>query len=165
MIKSILRKKYFCSKLKLTHSGESKMVNIGEKENSLRFAKAIGYVKTSKDLIDYIKNNPIEKGDVLRISEIAGIMAAKKTSDLIPLCHQININTCKINISIEDTYFMIESYVESFSKTGVEMEAIISCQITASTIYDMCKSIDKKMIITDIKIIEKSGGRSGYFKL
>ena len=154
-------KKAFLSS-KLTHSGNN-MVNIGNKEISLRYAKARCNLIASKELIFEVKNNNIAKGDVLRIAEIAGIMASKQTSNLIPLCHQINLNTCKIKIDIVDNGFIIESYIESHSKTGVEMEAIIACQISAATIYDMCKSFDKTMIITNLYVIEKYGGKSGHF--
>lgn len=149
--------------MKLSHIGVNKMVNIGNKVDSLRYAKAKCSVLSTKVLLDMIKSNSLEKGDVLRTAEIAGIMAAKQTSLLIPLCHQINLNTCRVQIELKEESFEIETYVESFSKTGVEMEAIVACQISASTIYDMCKAVDKKMTITNLRLVEKFGGKSGHF--
>jgi cyclic pyranopterin phosphate synthase len=148
---------------KLTHTGNNKMVNIGNKDVTFRYARARCNIITTEELLIEVKNNSIAKGDVLRVAEIAGIMASKQTSNLIPLCHQINLNTCKVDIKIVENGFVIESYVESHSKTGVEMEALIACQISAATIYDMCKAYDKSIVITNLKVIEKFGGKSGHF--
>lgn len=161
-------------KINLTHTGENKMVNIGKKQETFRYAKASCFIKVDPKVIDHIRNNTSTKGDVLRLTEIAGIMAAKKTSDLIPLCHQINLNTVNIKVKLEGTSdiekndinkIYIESYVESLSKTGVEMEAMVSVSVAALTLYDMCKSVDKTIEISEIKLIEKFGGKSGHFKL
>ena len=159
--------KYFCEGKRLTHVNEknTKMVNINDKQMSLRYARAQCIVKTIKEVISLVKNN--KKGDVIKTAEIAGIQASKKTSELIPLCHQVPLNTCEINITINenDNYFLVETYCEAFWKTGVEMEAMISCSIAANTLYDMCKSADKGIIISELKLIEKFGGKSGNYKI
>jgi len=171
----------FTNKINLTHTGEHKMVNIGQKNDTFRYARAVCYIKVKPEIIKHIKSDASIKGDILRISEIAGISAAKKTSDLIPLCHQINLNTVKIKIHLEEescnlplslemksdgnNKIYIESYVESCSKTGVEMEAMVSVSIAALTLYDMCKSVDKSIEISEIKLIEKFGGKSGHYKI
>jgi molybdenum cofactor biosynthesis protein MoaC len=157
--------KYFRNFITLTHTGPNKMVNVGNKQDSLRYAKALCKINTTQDVINLIKNNQFAKGDVIRTAEIAGILAAKKTSELIPLCHQINLNTVNIKIEINDTSLTIESYVETYGKTGVEMEALVAANIASLTIYDMCKSADKGIIITDCKLIEKFGGKSGHYKI
>jgi cyclic pyranopterin phosphate synthase len=157
-----IKAKMFCS---LTHTGPNKMVNISNKSDSLRYAKASCIVKSTETVINLIKNNQIAKGDVLRTSEIAGIMAGKKTSELIPLCHQLNLNTISIKIELGHDSIYIESYAETIGKTGVEMEAMVAVNIAALTIYDMCKAADKSITITDIKLIEKFGGKSGHYKV
>jgi cyclic pyranopterin phosphate synthase len=154
----------------LTHTGPNKMVNITTKQENLRYAKAQSIIKTKPEVIELIKTNQIAKGDVLRTAEIAGIMAAKNTFNLIPLCHQINLSTVKIRINLPESepdkqLIKIESYAESVSKTGVEMEAMVAASITALTIYDMCKAADKTMEILETKLIEKFGGKSGHFKV
>ncbi len=157
------RNPYFFS-TKLSHTGSNKMVNIGTKSDTLRYAKAECLIKMKPHVIDHIKSNQCSKGDVIRASEIAGIFAAKKTSELIPLCHQLNLNTVKIQIHIlDDTTLKIESYAETYGKTGVEMEAMVAVSTSALTIYDMCKSADKEIVIHNIKLIEKFGGKSGHF--
>lgn len=150
---------------KLTHTGPSKMVNIGEKQPSLRYAKAQAIVKCTNEIILEVKNNNISKGDVLKTAEIAGIMASKKTSELIPLCHQIPLNTTNINIEMTDDSFVVTSYVEAYNKTGVEIEAMLSCNVAALTIYDMCKAMDKSITIIEVKLLEKYGGKSGHYKI
>jgi cyclic pyranopterin phosphate synthase len=148
----------------LTHAtGVTKMVNISSKESTFRYAKASCYVITNKDVIILVNEDKNKKGDVIKTAEIAGIVAAKNTYKLIPLCHFVNLTTCQIKISTLDDRFFIETYVETVNQTGVEMEAIISCTIAAATIYDMCKSADKSILITNIKLDEKFGGKSGHF--
>ena len=151
----------------LTHTGANKMVNIRNKESNLRYARVSCIIQTTNDVINLIEENTNNKGDVLRTAEIAGIMASKRTHELIPLCHQLQLNTCKIKIEIisSTNNIHVESYVEAIEKTGVEMEAMVSCSITANTIYDMCKAVDKGMIIKEIKLIEKYGGKSGHYKV
>jgi cyclic pyranopterin phosphate synthase len=149
----------------LTHTGPNKMVNVGNKLDTLRYARASCVVKTSSYVIGLIRDNAIAKGDVIRTAEIAGIMGGKKTSELIPLCHQINLNTINIKIELGDDRVYVESYAESISKTGVEMEALVAANLAALTIYDMCKAADKGIIITDVKLLEKYGGKSGHYKI
>lgn len=155
--------KNFCNIL--THTGPNKMVNIQLKPDSLRYARA-SCIITMKNpaVIQQIKNNANSKGDVFRASEIAGIIGAKKTSELIPLCHQINLNSVSIHIKvIDELQLHLESYAETIGKTGVEMEAMVGVSIAALTIYDMCKAADKEIVISQIKLEEKFGGKSGHF--
>lgn len=153
---------------KLTHfneEGHAIMVDVTDKVATQREAVAKGKIVVSQEIIDRIKNNEIEKGDVLGIARIAGIMAVKKTSELIPLCHPLFISKCAIDFEINES----ESYIEASctvkvdQKTGVEMEALTGVNIALLTIYDMCKAIDKKMELTDIRLCYKSGGKSGVF--
>jgi molybdenum cofactor biosynthesis protein MoaC len=153
--------KHFC----LTHTGPNKMVDISSKADSLRYARASCIVKTSEQVIRMIRENSMAKGDVIRTAVIAGIMAGKKTAELIPLCHQVNVNTINIKIELKDDSMYIESYVKSLSKTGVEMEALVAVNISALTIYDMCKAADKGIVISDVKLVEKFGGKSGHYKI
>jgi cyclic pyranopterin phosphate synthase len=144
-------------------SGDVQMVDVGYKVESERVAVAKGYVKVSKDIIDQViqSNNP--KGDVLSISRIAGIMSAKKTPELIPLCHQIDLHHVDISIEIDEINhrFVIEAIAKSNSKTGVEMESLMAVSVTALTIYDMTKAIDHDSSINEIQLVSKSGGKSG----
>ena len=149
----------------LDRSGASKMVDVSGKNRTLRFAKAIGSVFMSPNTLKAIENMEISKGNVIEVARIAGIMAAKKTAALIPLCHQINLEYINIDIRIdkERKAVQLEAVVKLTEKTGAEMEALVAVATGALTIYDMCKSIDKAMVIGDIKLIEKSGGKSGHF--
>lgn len=153
---------------KLTHfdkDGNAVMVDVTKKEKTERVAIAIGKVKTSKETITLIKNGEIGKGDVLGVARVAGIMAMKKTSDLIPMCHPIMINGCSIDFEIdeENSEIIITGTSKIFEKTGVEMEALTGVSVAALTIYDMCKAVDKRMIIDDIHLVKKTGGKSGEF--
>lgn len=153
---------------KLTHfdkDGNAVMVDVTKKEKTERVAIAIGKVKTSKETITLIKNGEIGKGDVLGVARVAGIMAMKKTSDLIPMCHSIMINGCSIDFEIdeENSEIIITGTSKIFEKTGVEMEALTGVSVAALTIYDMCKAVDKRMIIDDIHLVKKTGGKSGEF--
>ena len=143
--------------------GSVQMVDVRQKSDSERIAVAKGFVKVSQEIISQVlaANNP--KGDVLSISRIAGIMAAKKTSELIPLCHQIDLNHVEITIDIDEinSRFVIEASTKSSSKTGVEMESLVAVSITALTIYDMTKAIDHDSLISDIQLVSKKGGKSG----
>lgn len=152
----------------LTHfneEGRAKMVEVGDKLNTKREAVARGSVymmpETLKRIIDY----DIKKGDVLAVSQVAGIMAAKKTSDLIPMCHNIILTGADINFHIdeENSKIDIEAVVRTTGKTGVEIEALTAVSVTGLTIYDMCKAIDKKMKLTDVRLVRKTGGKSGDF--
>ena len=153
---------------KLSHlnkKGEAKMVNINEKIISDREAIARCEVNVSKEIIKLILENNIKKGDVVQLSKIAGIMGAKRTHELIPLCHNIPLSEINIDIIIleDSSKLSIEASVKAEWKTGVEMEALTAVSITALSIYDMCKSIDKHIEINSLKLIKKSGGKSGDF--
>jgi cyclic pyranopterin phosphate synthase len=145
--------------------GRVKMVDVTEKEPTLRVAVAQGIVSMSPDTFDKIMNQTVQKGNVLETARIAGIMAAKKTSELIPMCHPLNITHIAIDFFPDKTKsaVKIEGVVRIIDQTGVEMEALTAVSIAGLTIYDMCKSYDRKMIISDICLIEKSGGKSGVF--
>ncbi len=149
----------------INNSGEANMVDISDKKTSKRVAIASGSVNVSKKALELIKNNNIEKGDIFSTARIAGIMASKKTHELIPLCHNINIDFIKVDISVDSKMSSINVICESQTtqKTGVEMEALVACSVACLTIYDMIKSRDKKASITDIKLDFKSGGKSGIY--
>ena len=152
---------------KLSHindKGEANMVAINNKKESKRKATATGTIILSKKAINEIKKEKISKGNVLNTARIAGIMAAKKTSDLIPLCHPIPVEAIKIDFDIEDNNINVLAIVSTSSKTGVEMEALMAVNIACLTIYDMIKSIDKHAKINSVKLISKSGGKSGDWK-
>lgn len=143
---------------KLTHidnKGKAIMVDVGEKVVQLRIAKARGHIILSEDTIKLIKDNLLKKGDVLTVAQLAGIAAAKQTSGLIPLCHNIVIDNVKVDVSVDATGISVESEVRCTGKTGVEMEALAAVSIALLTVYDMCKAVDKKMIIDNILLIEK----------
>ena len=153
---------------KLTHfdkDGNAVMVDVTKKEKTERVAIATGKVKASKETITLIKNGEIGKGDVLGVARVAGIMAMKKTSDLIPMCHPIMINGCSIDFEIdeENSEIIITGTSKIFEKTGVEMEALTGVSVAALTIYDRCKAVDKRMVIDDIHLVKKTGGKSGEF--
>lgn len=143
---------------KLTHidiKGKANMVDVGDKENQLRIAKAGGHISLSTETIRLIKENLLKKGDVLTVSELAGISAAKETSALIPLCHNIVLENIKVDAEIDKTGVKVISEVRCYGKTGVEMEALTAVSIALLTVYDMCKAVDKNMIIDNISLTEK----------
>jgi cyclic pyranopterin phosphate synthase len=143
---------------KLTHidnKGKAVMVDVGDKESQLRIAKASGHILLAPETILLIKDNLLKKGDVLTVSQLAGITAAKKTSDLIPLCHNIVLDNVKVDAVVDKTGVKIDSEVRCYGKTGVEMEALTAVGIALLTVYDMCKSVDKNMIIDNISLSEK----------
>ena len=149
---------------KLTHideDGKAQMVDVGYKEDTNRSATASGKVFMSIETIDALKKQELKKGDVLGVARVAGIQAAKKTSDLIPLCHPLVINFVSVDFKIKERHVEIEATVKTFGKTGVEMEALTACSATALTIYDMCKAVDKSITIEEVKLLEKTGGKSG----
>lgn len=139
----------------INEHGKIKMVDVSHKENQLRVAKAIGYIKLSENTIKLIKENNIQKGDVLTVAKIAGIQSAKQTSALIPLCHPLQISHIDIQTNIENDGISVMSEVKCIGQTGVEMEALTSVSVALLTIYDMCKAVDKNMVIENIKLIEK----------
>ena len=150
----------------INNSGDANMVDISDKKASKRVAIASGSVNVSKKTLELIKNDNVEKGDIFSTARIAGIMASKKTHELIPLCHNINIDFIKVEISVDSKMSSINVICESQTtqKTGVEMEALVACSVACLTIYDMIKSRDKKASITNIKLDFKSGGKSGVYK-
>ena len=144
-------------------NGDANMVDISKKNDTLREAIAQGSIKLNAEIINAIIENNNKKGDVLSTSKIAGIQAAKRTSDLIPLAHNLNLTKVEIDLSIDNENNVIEckSLVKSFGKTGVEMEALTAVSITLLTIYDMCKSFSKNLSISKIMLQKKTGGKSG----
>ena len=148
----------------LNESGQAHMVNVGGKDITSRRAVARCNVQMSPATSAAITSASLPKGDVIATARIAGIQAAKKTSDLIPLCHPLMLSAVTVNISIGEGVVAIEAIVETTGQTGVEMEALTACSVAALTIYDMCKSADKSMVISELALWEKSGGRSGTFQ-
>ena len=151
----------------LTHfdeSGASRMVDVGDKPVTRRLARASGRVQMAAETLARIRDKQLAKGDVLEVARLAGIMAAKRTADLIPLCHPLPLESVTIDFSFPDeTTLRIEAVVQVDGKTGVEMEALTAVSVAALTVYDMCKSIDRGMTIEQIQLEEKSGGRSGHW--
>jgi cyclic pyranopterin phosphate synthase len=147
----------------LNESGQAHMVNVGGKDITSRRAVARCNVQMLPATSSAITSSSLPKGDVIATARIAGIQAAKKTSDLIPLCHPLMLSAVTVNISVGEGVVSIEAIVETTGQTGVEMEALTACSVAALTIYDMCKSADKSMVIGDLALWEKSGGRSGTF--
>ncbi len=144
--------------------GEAKMVDVSRKNETVRVATVSGSIRMKPDTLDKIKQNQIIKGDVLSVARVAAIMAAKKTADLIPLCHPITID----NVSVEFKFvggeaIEIKTEVKSSGKTGVEMEALVAASVAALTIYDMCKAVDRGMTIDKIYLESKKGGKSGTY--
>lgn len=153
----------------LTHineQGRAKMVDVSEKQETLREAVAYGNVYMKGETLKLIKEGTIKKGDVLSVAQVAGIMGSKKTSDIIPMCHPIMISGCDISffLNFDENKVEITATVKNTGQTGVEMEALTAVAIAGLTIYDMCKAIDREMIVSDIKLIKKSGGKSGLFE-
>lgn len=148
----------------LNKKGEAHMVNVGEKEISKRCAIAEGIVRVESTTIEKIKKDKLPKGDLFGTARIAGIMAAKKTSELIPLCHNLLISSVKIEIKLVKNDIYVLSSVKCDGKTGVEMEALTAVSVSCLTIYDMLKGLDKNAFITNIQLLEKSGGKSGDWK-
>ncbi len=152
----------------LTHmdkKGRPKMVDVGDKMDTERMAVAKGTIEMSLDTILRIKEGHIAKGDVLSVAQTAGIMAAKNTSYTIPMCHNIFISGIEMDfrIDIENQAIYIEACAKTIGKTGIEMESLNAVSVAALTIYDMCKAVDKNMIITDIRLVKKEGGKSGTY--
>jgi cyclic pyranopterin phosphate synthase len=154
---------------KLTHtdkSGKARMVDVSGKPPTNREAAARGVICMKKETLRLIYDNEIAKGDVLGIARVAGIMAAKKTAEIIPLCHPLNISSIAIDFAFDQkkNRIVIESRVKITGRTGVEMEALTAVAAAALTVYDMCKAVDKEMVIDEIMLIEKTGGKSGRFR-
>lgn len=154
--------------MELSHIGENgyaKMVAVDEKSVTVRQAVAGGKIRMQAETLARIKEGGLKKGDVLAVAEVAGIMAAKKTSEIIPMCHNIVLDGCEIAFSYEsETMLSVLATVTATAKTGVEMEALTAVTAALGTVYDMVKAIDRGMVMTDICLLEKSGGRSGHYK-
>jgi cyclic pyranopterin monophosphate synthase len=152
----------------LTHfnqAGEAHMVDVGDKSITKRVAVAEGQINMLETTLELIKQGNHKKGDVLGIARVAGIMAAKRTSDLIPLCHPLALTKVTLDFQIleDDVAVQCRVQVETSGQTGVEMEALTATQIALLTIYDMCKAVDRGMVMTDVRLLEKAGGKSGHW--
>jgi cyclic pyranopterin phosphate synthase len=145
--------------------GNAIMVDVSSKDTTQRSAIAYGEIYVGQEILEKIENHQMKKGDVLSVARIAGIMAVKKTSDIIPLCHPLLLSKITVDFHINHEKELIETYcqVTCLGKTGVEMEALHGVSATLLTIYDMCKAIDKGMVISDVHLVKKSGGKSGDF--
>ena len=144
--------------------GRARMVDVTPKEPTHRRAIARCKVFMQPETTGMVASNAVSKGDVLAVARVAGIQAAKRTPDLIPLCHQLVIGSVYVNFSLGDDYIEVESQVETVDRTGVEMEALMACSVAALTIYDMCKSTDRSMMIGEVALWEKTGGRNGTWR-
>lgn len=144
----------------------AKMVDVSQKDYTLRIAQAYGEVHLSKEAYTAVKEGRIRKGDVLAVAQVAGIMGAKQTPHLIPMCHPLPVEGIDINFELDDNNSVIKIFSETkiTHKTGIEMEAVTAVSIAALTIYDMCKAIDRSIEITDIRLLYKEGGKSGVFR-
>jgi cyclic pyranopterin phosphate synthase len=153
---------------KLSHfdeQGASRMVDVGQKTSTPRMARASGSLRMQPKTLDQIRRGPLAKGDVLAVARLAGIMAAKQTGSLIPLCHPLMLEAVTIDFAFPDKRTVsIHATVKVTARTGVEMEALTAVSVAALTVYDMCKSVDRSMTIEQIRLEEKSGGQSGHFQ-
>ncbi|MEM9135646.1 MAG: cyclic pyranopterin monophosphate synthase MoaC [Actinomycetota bacterium] len=151
----------------LTHLdplGRARMVDVTPKEQTFRRAVARGRVYMQPETTSLVARGAVTKGDVLAVARVAAIQAAKRTSDLLPLCHSVMIGAVQVNFDIKDDYIEVEAQVDTVDRTGVEMEALTACSVATLTIYDMCKSADKGMEIGEIALWEKTGGKSGPYR-
>ncbi|MGI8758765.1 MAG: cyclic pyranopterin monophosphate synthase MoaC [Acidimicrobiales bacterium] len=151
----------------LTHLdplGRARMVDVTPKEATHRRAMARCRVFMATETAGLVARGAVSKGDVLAVARVAGIQAAKRTADLVPLCHPLLVGSVFVNFTIDDTWIEIEAQVETVDRTGVEMEALTACSVAALTIYDMCKSVDRGMTIGELALWEKTGGRSGIYR-
>ena len=152
---------------KLTHlddAGRLKMVDVGDKELTLRVARVRGEICMQPTTAALIEQNRVAKGNVLEAARLAGIMAAKRTGDLIPLCHPLNITAVDIEFMLKSDRVQVEAQARIDDRTGVEMEALTAATIALLTIYDMCKSVDRDMVISEVRLMEKCGGQSGVYQ-
>lgn len=140
------------------------MIDVGAKKDTKRIAKARAYIKLNAEIVGLIKTGKIPKGNVLEAARFAGILAAKNTAGLIPLCHNLPLNYVGVDFKIKGNGVLIESEARCTGKTGVEMEALLACTVAALTIYDMCKMFAQDLEITEAYLVEKSGGKSGLYK-
>ncbi len=152
----------------LTHvgaGGEARMVDVSAKAETERTARASGAIRMRTETLAAIRDNALAKGDVLSVAKIAGVMAAKRTAELIPMCHSLPLTDVQVTLSLDDALpgSRVEATARTVGRTGVEMEAITAVTVSLVTVYDMAKSHDRAMVITDIRLLEKSGGRSGHW--
>jgi len=157
------------TKRDLTHLGEdgqARMVDVSAKAETERMARATGMIRMQPQTLEAIRTNSLNKGDVLAVARVAGVMAAKKTSELIPLCHPVALTDVQISIEIDPALpgLRVEAVARTFGRTGVEMEAISAVCVTLITVFDMAKGVDRTLVVSDITLVEKLGGRSGHFK-
>jgi cyclic pyranopterin phosphate synthase len=155
---------------KFTHidaSGNPQMVDVSSKKSSLRTARAQAILRVGKEIIQEIKNNELQtkKGPVFQTAILAGVMGAKKTSDLIPLCHPLGLEDCQVQISVKANKIIINTLAIVTGKTGVEMEALTAASVAALTVYDMCKALSHDMVIEEIKLLEKTGGKKDFKRI
>ncbi|GCD08820.1 cyclic pyranopterin monophosphate synthase MoaC [Clostridium tagluense] len=155
--------------MELTHineEGRAKMVDVSAKCDTIREAIAVGSISMKRETLERISEGSISKGDVLAVAQVGGIMGAKSTSQIIPMCHAIMISGCDISFKIdfENNKIEITATTKTVGKTGIEMEALTAVSVAALTIYDMCKAIDREMVINNIMLARKSGGKSGIFE-
>ena len=151
----------------LTHldeQGNARMVDVGDKPATVRVAIASAALLTRPEVITAIRDGAVAKGDVLAVARVAGIMAAKRTSELIPLCHPLRLDTVTVDLDLHEDRVTVRAEARCTGPTGVEMEALTAASVAALTIYDMCKALDRRMTITDVRLEEKDGGRSGHFR-
>lgn len=137
-------------------NGKANMVDVGDKPNQIREARALGFIKLSAETVRLISENQMKKGDVLTVAEIAGIQAAKRTPELIPLCHTLMLTKVDVKATLTSIGVEVNSYVKCIGQTGIEMEALTAVSVALLTVYDMCKAVDKRMVISDISLIEKT---------
>jgi cyclic pyranopterin phosphate synthase len=146
--------------------GRARMVDVSGKAVTLRMARATGSIQMRRETLDAIRSNVVAKGDVLGVARVAGIMAAKRTSELVPLCHPIALSDITVDFTIDDALpgLRVEATAKTAAQTGVEMEAIMAVSVSLITVYDMAKALDKSMVIGAISLAEKVGGKSGHWK-
>ena len=155
--------------MEFTHfdeQGNARMVDVSEKEITHRVAVAEGTISVSREVMDAIKGNKVKKGDVLTVSQVAGIMGTKRTPDLIPMCHPLSLTNASVVFEVDEGACEIKAICRTVTdgKTGVEMEALTGVSTALLTVYDMCKAIDKRMVIKEIHLVSKDGGKSGAFR-
>ncbi len=153
----------------LTHfdkDGNAHMVDVSDKDITRRTATAQGTISVCREVMDAVIGKTLKKGDVLTVAQVAGIMGTKRTSDLIPMCHPLSLNNAAVTFEVDEDACTITAICTAVcdGKTGVEMEALTGTSVALLAVYDMCKSIDKRMVISDIHLVEKSGGKSGDFR-
>lgn len=153
--------------MEFTHfnsDGLSRMVDVSNKEKTHRTAQATAHVKMNRETLYKVKEGTVKKGNVLAVAQVAAIMAAKNTSHIIPMCHNINLTSADIDFTFEEDGIIIISTVKCVGETGVEMEALNAASVAALTIYDMCKALQKDIVITNVHLLTKTGGKSGDFE-